>query len=145
MGSVNRPQIINIFEIPQDLMANFVGDGLHFNTDQFPPLMEVMVGDGLDIDQHGRVSIDHHPDDHKSSVITNCINVSMTVDGRKLILTKTFADYNVVRNCDGVIVDITEAGIREEADEIILADLSYCGAVDRPVREGTEQLPKFYK
>lgn len=145
MGSVSRKRVTNVFDVPQDILVNFIGKGLYFNREDKPPLLEVSAGSGLNYDAEGNLAVDAEVDDSQTSNFSVCVGTSLSLDGQKISLTKAFADYKILRNSHGLVVDIKLVEERQEVDEVILTDVSYTSALSIPTRDDSAQFPNFYK
>lgn len=145
MGSVMRKRVVNVYDVPQDVLVNFVGRGLEMNREEAPVRLEVCVGTGLDFNDSSEIVVDDQIDEKQCTTMTHCVNTALSLDGRRLTLTKTLADYKVKRNQHGHIIDIEHTGDRIEKDELILTDLGYMSALSVPNRDDTKNFPNFYK
>jgi len=145
MGSVRQRRIINQYDIPQDLLLHFIGRGLEINRHQHPIQLEVAQGRGLVFDEQYRIAVDNEIDECKSSVYTSLTDSVLSIDCRKLILTKTYTEYKVCRNRDGLIIDLQAVRTWEDKDEVMITDHTYVSALSTSERENTTDSPNFYK
>lgn len=145
MGSVMRKRVVNVYDIPQDILVEVVGGGMKLNVQTTPPTLEVSMGTGMKLDKQDRVAMDTDVDEEKSTQYTQMTDSSLSVDGRKIILTKSYTDYKVKRNKDGVVFDIETLGVREETQELVLTDIGYVAALSKSERTGDPVSPNFYK
>lgn len=142
MGLLIKKQVTNILEVPLNIIVNFIGRGLSVNRSELPIKLEANIGNGLTFSQTDQISIDQIIDENKSFEFSECTNSSLSLDGRKLILTKQFANYKICKNKDGVVVDIIYLNSREEKDEVIFTDIGYTPSISNPQ---SNQSPTFYK
>ncbi len=145
MGSVNRPHITNVFDIPPDILVEFIGKGFKMNRGQAPIMLEFDCGNGLDFDNAGRVCIDVKIDREKSSDLEVLSNISLGFDGAKFYVIKTFNKYHLCRNGHGLIFDIVHLETREETEYVIGTDYGHVSAMARSERSSEPSAPNFYK
>lgn len=142
MGSVIRKKTTNVFDIPQDILVEFIGRGLFINRNSLPPLLEISANHGIELKEDGSLGLKKGHSDH-SSVYSFLTDVSLKLDGRRLILTKTISFYEITRNCDKFIVDIKFLHNDQIMEEVVFNDLGYCG-MSTSFRENSQESPNFY-
>lgn len=145
MGIINRKRLTNIFDVPKDILMNFIGRGLNVDREEILPMIEVSTGKCLLIDEESNVSVDLEADESKESIITVCSDVKLGVDGRKISLTKVYQDFKLVKTKDGIVTDLMLINTRTYVDESILTDYGYIPCLTIPQRESSDELPNFYK
>lgn len=145
MGSVMRKRVTNVLEVPQDVLAKLIGKGLHVNRDELPVQLEVHTGDGLAFGEDGALVVDMEIDPSKCSQFTLLSDSGLMIDGRKLVLKKTYTVFEICRNYDNYILDIKPVNVYDRFDEVIITDYSYVSIQNKSAREATPGLPNFYK
>jgi hypothetical protein len=96
MGVVIYRRVINVYEIPRDILVECIGKGLQINRGDpdFPCLLEVAVGDGISYkEKTGHIGI--NAGDGLSIDETSKLNVNAG-DGLKLVDNKLTVDLEVV-------------------------------------------------
>lgn len=121
MGTVIRSRVVNIFEIPTDVLIQ-------------------LVGPGFEVNENGKLGMDRHIDEDRSFEFVVQNDSSLWLEGRKLMLTKFFRKLKVLKNRHGHIVDMVEVGSWESTDEVLLTDY---GALMNPGKSSHER--SFYK
>jgi hypothetical protein len=151
MGNVIYRRITNVYDIPPDILVNCIGKGLIVKTEEpvyeeseptIPCSLQVDAGKGLKFDEGGRLEVDLHVTSIET--VTSLTDVSMSANGRKFVLLKTYTDYLVKRNHSGMIVEIEVCESRIVEEDIILIDYGYCGN-ETSARITTPALPNFYQ
>ena len=145
MGSVMRKRVKNILEVGRDVVADFIGKGLHINREQVPVQLEINTGDGLAFSEDGALVVDMEIDPSKCTRYTQLTDTNLMIDGRKLILKKVYTVYEICRNYDNYILDIKPVETYERLDEVIITDYSYVSIQNKSAREATPNFPNFYK
>lgn len=145
MGSVMRKRVKNILEVGRDVVADFIGKGLHVNREQVPVQLEINTGDGLAFSEDGALVVDMEVDPSKCTQYTQMTDSTLSIDGRKIVLKKTYTVFEICRNYDNYILDIKPVQTFERTDEVILTDYAYVSALSKPAREATPNFPNFYK
>lgn len=158
MGNIIYRRITNVYDIPPDILVECIGKGLvvrrsteeissencenHDHTEQVPCSLEIDLGSGLAFNCDNKLEVDTTP--VTTQVLTNLTDVSMSIEGQKLTLTKTFTDYTVKKTESGLVVDIEVGECRTVTEDILLLDYGYCGT-GTPARMSTPALPNFYQ
>ncbi len=139
----------------QGRLAVETGQGICFDCDE---KFAVNIGQGIQIDDCGKVSIklgDGFVFDcdgkinidtciASSQTISNITNVTLSIEGRKMVLSKTFTDYKINRNNAGIVLDIEVSEPRVINEEMIISDYGY-SACGTSIRASTSTLPNFYQ
>lgn len=171
MGVMIYRRVTNVYDIPPDILVNCIGKGLvvvrdehdaeehgHEHESRPPCSLEVDVGNGLhiDCDNHlavnignglefncdGQIEIDTEP--VTTQIMTNVTDISLSIDGQKLTLSKTFTDYIVHKTAAGLVVDIEVSDSRIVTEDVLMVDYGYCGS-GTSARMSTPNLPNFYQ
>lgn len=145
MGSVLRKQIINIFDIPKDIIVQLIGKGMLLDRHSEPMQLHVNAGDGLALFEDGTVGVDGMIHEPHCSIHSHISDIRLAFEGAVLTLTKVISDYKVLRNRAGFIIGIEFIGNREEYEQVTIIDNSYTAALSKPVHQHTASAPNFYK
>jgi hypothetical protein len=169
MGLVIYRRITNVFEIPLDILVETLGRGLHLNRSGQVPLLEpnigtglgfeenssfgVRYGEGLKLDDLGRISVDigcdmfkdTEPDPSKTVEVEVQIDSHLSLDAQKLSLRKVYRKYTVYKNASGHVIDFLPGETVERIDDVILAvPYGYGTGFMNSSREETPEAPNFY-
>lgn len=145
MGLFIKRNVTNILEVPINIFVQFISLGLKVNRDDNQLKLEADLSDGLVFNKAGQIVVDQEIDESKSSIMTTQSSSSLSIDERKITLTKFLDDYKICRNKSGIIIDFKHLGTREEKDDVIIADIGYVSALSKPNRIPTSEKPSFYK
>ncbi len=121
-----------------------VGSGLFVDTDNAIKVNIAPQDGGLFFDDQGRLGVDYACYAGTQMTITLVTDVSLSINGHKLMLQKTYTDFLVKRNCAGLLLDIEEGESRTEEDDVILTDYGYSGS-GMSARQSTPTAPNFYQ
>jgi hypothetical protein len=127
--------------VVNDQVVVKAGSGLGFDVQG---QVQVLTGDNIVI-KDGKVALDNVPIPDLESSTTFQVDSKLTLNGKRLILKKTFKDFTLVRNKAGFLLDIIETGMHESEDVIDLPESGYVAMLSVPNRETTAKSPNFYK
>lgn len=190
MGVVIYRRVVNVYEIPRDILVECIGRGLQINREDpdFPCLLEVSVGDGisykeekgvigvnagdgLSIDENSRLNVemgdglklidnkitvdlevvsDENVDPTKTKTLTVQVDSHITFEAGKLMLTKNYQQFNLLKNCYGQMLDIEAGEALVATEEVMIGGVCYgygygYGTAMKSLRESTSEMPNFYK
>lgn len=149
MGVMIYRRVVNVYDIPLDILVETLGRGLTINREAADfPLLEPDIGKGLRFDGDGKIEIDPTVDHYQSTEYIVQVDSKLSLDAQKLTLTKTYQKHNVLRNAAGVTVSVSPGDTFEETEDVILAvpyGYGYSSADAKSLRASTSTAPNFYK
>lgn len=132
-----------------------LGSMLHFDEEGN---ITVKIGEGLKATEDGTMVVDPDwvkatvgydtvPSIEHSQTVKLLIDSKLALDGNSLSLTKTYQTYAIMRNVQGLILDIVFEDITTEKDEVSIGSGYGYGYGMQPMnmtRSGSKDAPNFY-
>lgn len=137
MAYVRRhPVIENYIDVPPDSILQMAGDGLATeNSENGPPRIQLNVGDGLEINESGKLCLSG--EEGETRQITVLSDILFGVEGgNDLVVERHFTVYAEVRSRFGMVLRL------EEVDRYITNDrYTFTGRVGQQGEQGPQGPP----
>lgn len=132
-----------------------LGSMLHFDEEGN---ITVKIGEGLKANEDGTMSVDPEfvlntvnydtvPSLEQSKQVKLLVDSKLALEGNLLSLTKTYQAYAIIRNAQGLILDVVLENTTTEKDEVTIASGYGYGYGATPMtmtRSGSKDAPNFY-